>query len=114
MKFVNKAIKKTLINVKRFQGNYVDGIFVKTQIANLNMLAHIQPFNGNSQESNTDAQWQKSIIKVFSENEILVKDEFDYQNKHYIVKSVANYALGALPHFESIAHEVEEEQGGNR
>lgn len=114
MKPVNKAIKKYPLDIKRFQGNYVDGVFVKIPIAELNVLAHIQPFNGNSQESNTNGKWQRSVIKVFSEDEIIVADEFDYQKKHYVVKSVANYALGAIPHFEAIAHEAEEEQEGNR
>lgn len=95
------------INVKRFQGSYVDGVFVKELVANLNLFAHIQPFEGTSMENSTDGKWQKSVIKIFSENALLVKDEFDYKNKHYVVQSVADYSLGAVAHYESIAHEVE-------
>ena len=106
MRLVNCAIRKTLITLKRSEISYDEyGEAVENKAALINIYVHIQPFNGSNFEISTDGRYQKSVIKLFTEQEILLSDKFIYQDKKFVVSSVADFSLGAIPHFEAVAHE---------
>lgn len=108
MKMRSRMIPRTTITFNRSSGEYIDGIYTNEITSIVKVRANIQPYRGISLQSDKDAEWQKSSVILFSEDEIIVGDNFNYQNKNYIVKIVENFTCSNLSHFESIAHEVEE------
>lgn len=102
-------LPKIVIKINRISGNYIDGVYtIKTDTV-FDVNANIQAYRGISLESDKDAKWQMSSVILFTKEEIMVGDRFQYGHKNYEVKIVENYVAYKLSHFESIAHELEEE-----
>lgn len=106
MRIPDKSIRKDWLTIYRNQGSFVDGIYEQDTSSKINILAHIQPFTGSTVEHDRDGQWQKSVLRIFSETPIELLDEFTFRDSKYVVENVLDYTCGPMPHFEALAHEI--------
>ena len=106
---MRSLIPKISLTINRISGDYIDGVYTLKTDTVFDVSANVQPYRGVSLQSDKDAKWQMASVILFTEDKIIVGDRFKYFNKNYEVKIVENYAGYQLSHFESIAHELEEE-----
>ena len=106
---MRSLIPKISLTINRIYGDYIDGVYTLKTDTVFDVSANVQSYRGVSLQSDKDAKWQMSSVILFTQDEIIVGDRFQYFSKNYEVKIVENYAGYQLSHFESIAHALEEE-----
>lgn len=105
MTIKTRAIKKTQIRLRRNKSDeYIDGIYVKDNFDEVLINAIVQPYQGDSYQQDTDGQVLASSVILFSEDEIILGDEFLYSKKLFRVQRVDEFMCS---HFEAIAHDTE-------
>lgn len=113
MRVKPRAIPRTKLNIFRYSGDYVDGIYQELSENKLELEASIQPYNGIRLVNDKDFQYINSSIQLFSNDEFKLNDTFVYNNITYKVKFIDSYFLGKLAHFEIIAFSYNEEYHDN-
>lgn len=102
----------TPLKVTRYsrQGKYVDGYFKETQSESFNILACVQPMDGDDLLLLTEAERSKQMIVIWTQSELFTVSEAQkrkadivtYRGRKFEIHKV-KYWGQLIPHFECVA-----------
>ena len=106
MRLKSRSFKKSKIQiVTSVKGEYIDGIYVQSEKIIKEILAIVQPYTGISLTQDRDLKVEKSSVIIFTDDEVIIGDSFDYQNKSYIIQRVDAFLNTNNKHYEAIAYD---------
>jgi len=93
---------ETITLKRRAAGSYVNGHFVPGAESSSSIEASVQPLTGSEILQLPEADRKKEVWKVFSESEILANDTITKSSKNYEVRSVRDFSVHSISHYEAV------------
>lgn len=96
-------------------GQIIDYVYVESAKVEVDIEANVQPFKPYEIYQMPEALRTREWVKLYSGDEIRgfedgddakKGDEFEWQDKWYVVDKVINYKMGILDHYKAIAYKI--------
>ncbi len=107
--------KKIDLKVYRYsKGEYVKGVWADGINKIIEIKANVQPLSSQELLLFAEGSRRRHYVKVYSDDELvgidedteIIPDEFIYEGKRFQIQEVKHYNSGILPHYKSIAAQL--------